>query len=498
MAGISGAAFGSALEADQPELVELSELRGDEDRRPSFTDIEKQLQDEEDLMAEADASFDHTSSSHEFSSLPANASVSPSPVLKPFSSISSPASPGAPRDIASVSVRSPSSRALVASSAARTRQVLMRFKQLAKFALWRFRRVEGFARHQMWWLIAGTKRVLKRSESQMNFKAETTESLVSIDDFLPISGIRQINRLPWYIIDPQGTFSVYWTLWMTLLMVYCAITIPYFIAFEQIDALRWTDVVVDVMFFFDIVFSFVTAYVKYEAELDYQLEISLRVLAKRYARGWLLFDLIGTIPFTEIMRDTVVGADSYPRLIKVVRILRLLKLLRLSRFGKKANFIKNLLKVHVGIFRGVKFFVFFALLAHIMANVLVITAVFASDDHAKPMNWLSESRGILIDGYGMVPISESSEGSRYLMALYWAFTTIITLGYGDIYPVQTAEAGVCLVNMIIGAAVFSFIVGNVASILAAADSSRGIDAICADLKHTHKFPAELQRKIKLW
>jgi hypothetical protein len=239
-----------------------------------------------------------------------------------------------------------------------------------------------------------------------------------------------------------------------------------------------------------------------------------RVLGKQYLRGWLFLDLLGTVPFTEIMRDSVQGADTYPRLIKVLRILRMLKLLRLSRFGQKAEFVKSLLKMHVGIFRGVKFLVFFITLAHIMANILVITATFASDEHVHPKSWLTQF-SVFDDGIGMVPIGDSSKGTqcvhasagatcvvtracRYLMALYWSFTTIITLGYGDIYPVQTAEAGVCILNMIIGAAVFSFLVGNVASVLAAADSSRGIDSIRADLHYKYKLAPELKNRLQLW
>jgi hypothetical protein len=285
---------------------------------------------------------------------------------------------------------------------------------------------------------------------------------------------------------------------MTVALLYCSVTIPYFIAFEQSEAFRQADIAVDCMFFCDILFCFVTAYVKYDDELDYQLEVNPRVLAKRYMRGWLLLDVLGTIPFTEIMRDSVQGAESFPRLFKLIRVLRLLKLLRLSRFGQKAAFIKNVVKMHVALFKCLKFLIFFVLLAHTMGCILVFTAIFASDEHIKPQNWLTDTRAVLQEGVGMVRISESSERAQYLMALYWAFTTIITVGYGDIYPVQTAEVGVCLINMIIGACIVSFIVGNVASIFAAADSSGGMDLICAELNYKFKFTPEMQRKLKLW
>ena len=118
---------------------------------------------------------------------------------------------------------------------------------------------------------------------------------------------------------------------MTLLLLYCSLTIPYFIAFDQSDAFRYADIAVDSMFFFDIVFCFVTAYVKYDDELDYQLEINPRVLAKRYLRGWFALDVLGTIPFTEVMRDSVQrigncfvapGTNNAEELLQIVILMR--------------------------------------------------------------------------------------------------------------------------------------------------------------------------------
>jgi hypothetical protein len=497
MAAIRAAVAASAEDAARRASIELDEIVNS----PIFTDIDRQLQDERDSL---ESSMDPPARA------PASHSVTPArqalPSQRPAASPSLVTSPQILSPARRFSLSGVTLATAATVRASRSARALQRFKSFAKRWLWRHRRLkaEVASRHQMWWLISGTERAIKRNEFQEKIKGDSSDASnfisMSTDDFMPISGSLEINRLPWYIIDPQGTFQVLWTFIMTILLLYCALTIPYFIAFVQIEPFRWTDVAVDCMFFCDIVVSFLTAYEKESAELEFQLEINPRVLAKRYMRGWFVLDVLGTVPFTEIMRD-IPGADAYPRLIKIIRILRLLKLLRLSRFGKKAAFIKKFLKLHVFVFRSVKFLIFFFLLAHIMANVLVITAEFASDEHARPMNWLTESRAILKEGVGMVPISEGSEGTRYLMALYWAFTTIITVGYGDIYPVQTAEAGICLLSMIIGGAVVSFIVGNVHSMLEASDPTGGIGEKLADLNHKYKLDRlapDLRRNMQLW
>ena len=46
-------------------------------------------------------------------------------------------------------------------------------------------------------------------------------------------------------------------------------------------------------------------------------------------------------------------------------------------------------------------------------------------------------------------------------SMYWAITTITTVGYGDILPSNRAERVWCIFSMTIGAAVFGLIIGNI-------------------------------------
>jgi hypothetical protein len=52
-----------------------------------------------------------------------------------------------------------------------------------------------------------------------------------------------------------------------------------------------------------------------------------------------------------------------------------------------------------------------------------------------------------------------------IVVVYFAFTTLATVGYGDYRPVQKHERLVCSFILLFGVAVFSFIMGNFIEIL---------------------------------
>jgi hyperpolarization activated cyclic nucleotide-gated potassium channel 2 len=55
---------------------------------------------------------------------------------------------------------------------------------------------------------------------------------------------------------------------------------------------------------------------------------------------------------------------------------------------------------------------------------------------------------------------------RYTASLYWAFTTMSTVGYGDIYPVNQVERGFAIASMIVACCSFAMIVGGLQQVLA--------------------------------
>jgi hypothetical protein len=52
---------------------------------------------------------------------------------------------------------------------------------------------------------------------------------------------------------------------------------------------------------------------------------------------------------------------------------------------------------------------------------------------------------------------------KYLASLYWAIVTSLTVGYGDILPTNTWEKIFAILVLMIGVAIFSYILSSLAN-----------------------------------
>ena len=69
---------------------------------------------------------------------------------------------------------------------------------------------------------------------------------------------------------------------------------------------------------------------------------------------------------------------------------------------------------------------------------------------------------------GLVLLAERGQGGaiqNYEVAIWWAMTTITTVGYGDAVPVTVVGRGLAVFLMIVGISIFSWITANIAAFM---------------------------------
>jgi hypothetical protein len=83
--------------------------------------------------------------------------------------------------------------------------------------------------------------------------------------------------------------------------------------------------------------------------------------------------------------------------------------------------------------------------------------------------------------------------------MYWAMSTMATVGYGDVTPIQVPEKLVAMVGMLVGVTVFAYMMSTMSILLSTFNSQglrvserhRQLDIFC----RTHKIPSALAIKL---
>lgn len=97
---------------------------------------------------------------------------------------------------------------------------------------------------------------------------------------------------------------------------------------------------------------------------------------------------------------------------------------------------------------------------------------------------------------------EDDQLLTYVKAVYWTFTTLTTVGYGDISARTIAQMLYSCGVQVVGVGVFGFVLSNVAGLLARSDAARehhmdNLDKI-ETFMNLHQTPPELRGKIRAY
>lgn len=158
------------------------------------------------------------------------------------------------------------------------------------------------------------------------------------------------------------------------------------------------------------------------------------------SRTWLLIDIVAAIPleFTLKVVDYVTGASlssSNPSLITGIKLLRMLKLIRLWKVLRYFSQIKDASRIHPSVWTILQLLGTFFSLAHFL-GLSLFAAGYAAYRSGEP-SWLTDLY-IAFDGCDhALPIIDAPKAVQYLMSVYWSFTIISTVGFGDLRPSHT-------------------------------------------------------------
>uniref|UniRef100_A0A663DN70 Voltage-gated inwardly rectifying potassium channel KCNH2 n=1 Tax=Aquila chrysaetos chrysaetos TaxID=223781 RepID=A0A663DN70_AQUCH len=301
----------------------------------------------------------------------------------------------------------------------------------------------------------------KLKDRTHNVTEKVTQVLSLGADVLPEYKLQAPRIHKWTILH-YSPFKAVWDWLILLLVIYTAIFTPYSAAFllnDQEEAQRHNcgyscsplnvvDLIVDIMFIIDILINFRTTYVNSNEEVvSHPAKIAIH-----YFKGWFLIDMVAAIPFDLLIfgsgseeTTTLIGLLKTARLLRLVRVAR--KLDRYSEYGAAVLFLLMCT---------------FALIAHWLACIWYAIG----NVEGQRIGWLHS----LGDQIGK-PLNASNPlygptiKDKYVTALYFTFSSLTSVGFGNVSPNTNSEKIFSICVMLIGSLMYASIFGNVSAII---------------------------------
>ncbi|CAF4267094.1 unnamed protein product, partial [Rotaria socialis] len=280
------------------------------------------------------------------------------------------------------------------------------------------------------------------------------------EDIAPDLRSPDSRRIPRTIILHYSPIKAAWDWLILLLVIYTAIVTPYTAAFLMHEdgpskprtrlsrALNVVELIVDVMFIIDLLVNLRTTYVKHNEELVTRAS----KIAKHYLKGWFLIDVTAAIPFDILfsLLQTNGGGESTTLmgLLKTARLLRLVRIARkLDRYSEYGVGVLILLTAT------------FALIAHWLACIWYAIGRLERNNNGNErlIGWLAELANHTHQYYNdSDPTSGPTKTSKYITALYFTFSSLTSVGFGNVSPNTNSEKSFSIIIMLVGCEFFMF------------------------------------------
>lgn len=270
-----------------------------------------------------------------------------------------------------------------------------------------------------------------------------------------VQGYRLRTHTSKWLVMPESNAMQYWDVVAMFALFFTAIVTPYEVALLKTKAhspLFYVNRLVDLVFLADLVLSFFTAYRKrVESKLIWVTD--LKVIRKKYLYGWFIVDFASIIPFDVL---TMLASGAVAKFLGRLRMVRLLKLVRMVKIMRIYKRWESRIAVPYAYIALMNFSLLLTICGHWMACLWAIIGL--NGEEGK--NWIDL---VLQDIY--LSGSEATSWQIYGASLYWAITTITSVGYGDIIPQSVPEMRWCTILIMFGSILWAYIIGNACGIV---------------------------------
>ena len=281
--------------------------------------------------------------------------------------------------------------------------------------------------------------------------------------------LRQEQETPPGIIHPEGNFRLSWDAIQVFTLCYVALSVPMNIGFDiTLDpgsAIFYVDLFVDLYFVADIYINFHTAFFDNMGEIV----VDKKEIRRKYKHGFFCVDILSSLPIPYIMLlarygkdESVDGAARGPRVFRLLRLFKLAKLLRLAKFKAVLKRFDDHLE---GLLGSMKLLAMAALLAYVAHLIACSWWMVGWEEHQeRDQGWVTRWEWALSDP-NATEFKDDTIAAHWLVAFYWAITTLSSVGYGDVAPTTHMEMTYCVVAELIGTMCFGMIIGLISTLI---------------------------------